>query len=63
MRWKVVSLMLVILGGAAWVAAQPPDPVQIYRTIKQTSDARAGDVRWIEIWETRDGNNRNLATW
>jgi hypothetical protein len=58
MRWKVVSLMLVILGGAAWVAAQPPDPVQIYRTIKQTSDARAGDVRWIEIWETRDGNSR-----
>ena len=55
MRLRNFILVAVLVLSFGLVSAQAlPDPVQIYRTIQFTSDARAGDVRWIEIWETQD---------
>lgn len=54
---RKLVLFVLLIGCLGLVSAQEenlPDPVQIYRTIKFTSDERAGDVRWIEIWETQN---------
>lgn len=60
-RWLLVLLVF----GFIWtVFAQDmtPDPAQIYRFIHFSSSERAGDVRWIEIWERRD-NARGDREW
>jgi hypothetical protein len=48
--WLIVIMLLF---GRALASAQVPDSVQIYRTIKLSEDTRAGDLLWIEIWETQ----------
>lgn len=53
-RLVLLVIVCISIGFAAAQDSGVPDPVQIYRTIKFTSDARAGDLRWIEIWETQD---------
>ena len=61
---RIGLLLLLFCVGVGIVVSQDddplPDPVQIYRSIEFTSDTRAGDVRWIEIWETQD---QSLSDW
>lgn len=64
MHHKQLFFMLLMMGAAAWAAlaqAGLPDPSQIYRFIKISNTERAGDVRWIEIWEQNDGSDFELT--
>lgn len=53
-RIPLTLLVIIFVGLVTSQSTDLPDPVQIYRYIKVTSDERAGDVRWIEIWETQN---------
>jgi hypothetical protein len=50
-------LFLALLGTTqAQTPTQPDEPVQIYRFILQENYSRAGDIHWIEAWESFDTN-------
>jgi hypothetical protein len=50
----VIILLVFSIYSVALSQDSIPDPVRIYRSIELKSDTRAGDIRWIEIWETQD---------
>ncbi|MBN1454071.1 MAG: hypothetical protein JW963_23850 [Anaerolineales bacterium] len=67
MKWqRLVRLGILLLGlimillPVSTIAGQQnmPERVQIYRFIRFTSHERAGDIRWIEIWESHDDSRR-----
>lgn len=55
-RFRLLLIALIVFVAISLAVGQDiiPNPAQIYRFIHFSSDERAGDVRWIEIWERRD---------
>jgi hypothetical protein len=54
LRRALLVLLFFVCIWAVFAQDNTPDPAQIYRFIHFSSSERAGDVRWIEIWERRD---------
>lgn len=59
-RLKLPLVLIFIFTVYSFLMAQgiTPDPSQVYRFIKISSNENATDTRWIEIWERRDGQDR-----
>lgn len=60
-KLSLLSVFFIFFVFALTRAQQgPPDPSQLYRFIR-ISGERAGDVRWFEIWQTRDDRSSSFS--
>ncbi|GAB5492813.1 MAG: hypothetical protein Phog2KO_30280 [Phototrophicaceae bacterium] len=58
LRIPLILILMFSMYSLLMAQGITPDPSQVYRFIKISSNENATDTRWIEIWERRDGQDR-----